>query len=71
MRLQTSTLGDSPAEVEDGLSDAFTLAVKWDAVALLDEADVFLEQRDSVNLERNRLVSSEYRDIHNLQFSSG
>ncbi|KAK7975730.1 hypothetical protein PG989_014193 [Apiospora arundinis] len=57
MRLQTSTLGDSPAEVEDGLSDAFTLAVKWDAVALLDEADVFLEQRDSVNLERNRLVS--------------
>ncbi|KAK8014252.1 P-loop containing nucleoside triphosphate hydrolase protein [Apiospora arundinis] len=57
MRLQTSTLGDSPAEVEDGLSDAFTLAVKWDAVALLDGADVFLEQRDSVNLERNRLVS--------------
>ncbi|KAK7992945.1 ATP-dependent zinc metalloprotease FtsH, partial [Apiospora saccharicola] len=51
------TLGENPAEVEDALSDAFTLAVKWDAVALLDEADVFLEQRDSEHLERNRLVS--------------
>ncbi|KAK8085196.1 P-loop containing nucleoside triphosphate hydrolase protein [Apiospora hydei] len=57
MRLQAGTLGASPAEVEDALSDAFSLAVKWDAVALLDEADVFLEQRDSENLERNRLVS--------------
>lgn len=63
MRLQAGTLGSSPAEVEDALSYASTLAVTWDAVALLDEADVFLEQRDSKNLERNRLVSSEYQSI--------
>lgn len=29
-------------------------------VVLLDEADVFLEQRSLVNLERNALVSGQY-----------
>ncbi|KAG4262320.1 ATPase [Fusarium proliferatum] len=33
------------------------LGKTWDCVVLLDEADVFLEQRSMVNLERNALVS--------------
>lgn len=31
----------------------------WIKVVLLDEADVFLEQRSLVNLDRNALVSGE------------
>lgn len=30
---------------------------KWNAVLLLDEADVFLEARSSNDLERNKMVS--------------
>lgn len=30
---------------------------RWDCVVLLDEADVFLEQRSLMNLERNAFVS--------------
>jgi SpoVK/Ycf46/Vps4 family AAA+-type ATPase len=33
------------------------LGKTWDCVVLLDEADVFLEQRSLINLERNALVS--------------
>jgi hypothetical protein len=33
-------------------------------VVLLDEADVFLEQRSFANLERNALVSGETNDQH-------
>lgn len=35
----------------------FELAQAWDCVLLLDEADVFLAQRTSSDLERNALVS--------------
>lgn len=33
----------------------FTLAAKWDAILLIDEADLFLEQRREGSLDRNRL----------------
>ncbi|EDN08181.1 predicted protein [Histoplasma mississippiense (nom. inval.)] len=35
----------------------YSIASKWKAVLLLDEADVFLQQRDNLHLERNRLVA--------------
>ncbi|OTA66100.1 P-loop containing nucleoside triphosphate hydrolase protein [Hypoxylon sp. EC38] len=57
LRLQSGILGSTAEKVEYALSEAFELAAKWDAVALLDEADVYLEQRDSINLDRNCLVS--------------
>ncbi|RDL38442.1 uncharacterized protein BP5553_02782 [Venustampulla echinocandica] len=44
--------------VENNLSSALELATKWNAIALIDEADVFLEQRSAHDLERNSLVSS-------------
>lgn len=50
-------LGTSPSSVEKGLGDALELAAKWNAVILIDEADVFLEQRSSHDLGRNGLVS--------------
>lgn len=47
--------------MEKELSTAFHLAEKWHAVVLIDEADVFLEQRKSKNLVHNGLVSGEYQ----------
>ena len=46
--------------MEEGLSAAFRFAEKWKAVALLDEADVFLEQRRDSDLARNGLITGMY-----------
>lgn len=50
-------LGTSSHDVEKGLTKILDLAYHWNAILLLDEADVFLEQRSSDNLQRNQLVS--------------
>lgn len=51
-------LGFTPKSVEKSLSDIFRLAHLWDCVLLLDEADVFITQREKHDLQRNALVSS-------------
>lgn len=43
--------------METRLSHWFNLATKWEAVLLIDEADVFLEKRGLSDLARNSLVS--------------
>lgn len=53
-------LGFTPESVEKSLSDIFRLAHLWDCVLLLDEADVFITQRDKQDLQRNALVSSKF-----------
>lgn len=35
------------------------LATKWEAIVLVDEADVFLSRRDNFGIEHNALVSGE------------
>ncbi|KAF6806612.1 AAA family [Colletotrichum plurivorum] len=50
-------LGFTPESVESSLTEIFRLAHLWDCVLLLDEADVFITQRDRKDLERNALVS--------------
>ena len=55
--MSASDLGLNSHEVENSLSNVLEMASKWNAVLLLDEADVFLEQRSSHDLERNKLVS--------------
>ncbi|OJA20333.1 hypothetical protein AZE42_05440, partial [Rhizopogon vesiculosus] len=50
-------LSTSPSTLESSLSGILSLATTWDAVVLIDEADVFLEQRSLHELERNALVS--------------
>ncbi|KAF6818908.1 AAA family ATPase [Colletotrichum sojae] len=51
-------LGLTPAVVDKSLRDIFRYAHLWNCILLLDEADVFLTQRErgGVNLERNALV---------------
>ncbi|KAF2125250.1 AAA family ATPase [Dothidotthia symphoricarpi CBS 119687] len=53
--LNCSDLGVKDAEMR--LTAALSLAVKWNAVALIDEADVFMAERSLNDLERNELVS--------------
>lgn len=56
-RVTCGDLGTDPVRVEKYLESVFALGKRWDCVVLLDEADVFLEQRSLMNLERNALVS--------------
>ncbi|KAI4915266.1 hypothetical protein J4E85_010390 [Alternaria conjuncta] len=50
-------LGFTPEGVEKSLKEFFRLAHLWDCVLLLDEAEVFISQRDRNDLQRNALVS--------------
>lgn len=56
--MSAAQLGIDSAEVEQSLSDILEMTTKWKAILLLDETEVFLEQRTIDGLERNKLVSS-------------
>jgi len=55
--ISCNDLGHDGREVEQQLSDALHLATRWDAVVLIDEADVFMAERNLNDLARNELVS--------------
>lgn len=50
-------IGTEPDKVEQYLQLVFELGKRWNCVLLLDEADVFLEERTLTDLQRNSLVS--------------
>lgn len=50
-------IGTKPEQVEKYLESVLYLGKTWGCVVLIDEAEVFLEQRSLENLERNALVS--------------
>lgn len=56
-------LGAEPDDLEKRLKMTFEYAVNWNAVLLLDEADVFLQERDVHDLKRNALVSVFLREL--------
>lgn len=56
-------LGTNPTDLETELRETFEYAVNWKAVLLLDEADVFLQERDIHDLKRNALVSVFLREL--------
>lgn len=56
-------LGTEPDDLEHRLQITFGYAVNWNAVLLLDEADVFLQERDVHDLKRNALVSVFLREL--------
>jgi hypothetical protein len=55
--MSAGDLGFDPRKVEQKLQDILEMCSRWNAILLLDEADVFLEQRSLHELERNKLVS--------------
>ena len=55
--MSAGELGHTAGEVEQQLQTVLELSTKWKAILLIDECDVFLEQRSASDLERNKLVS--------------
>ena len=68
-----SDLGESAFELDRALRRAFDLAATWRAVLLIDEADVFLEERSLHDLQRNAMVAVFLRQLeyYQLDFARG
>lgn len=49
-------LGTTAEDMDCRLSDVLELCSEWNAITVLDEADVFLEQRRTSDLVRNSMV---------------
>ncbi|KAI1444641.1 P-loop containing nucleoside triphosphate hydrolase protein [Annulohypoxylon stygium] len=56
-RVGAGDLGTAVSRVESSLKSAFDQCAHWNAVLLIDEADVFLERRSSDRMNQNELVS--------------
>ncbi|KAJ5263554.1 ATPase AAA-type core [Penicillium angulare] len=56
-RVTCGDVGTNAEEVEEYLESALNLGKIWKCVVLLDEADVFLQERTHEDLQRNALVS--------------
>jgi ATP-dependent 26S proteasome regulatory subunit len=56
-RVTCGDIGTDPVKVEEYLESVLFIGSKWGCVVLLDEADVFLEERTKMDLQRNALVS--------------
>lgn len=55
--MSAGDLGAEADEVESNLSQILEMVANWNAVLLLDECDVFLEERSAHDIARNRIVS--------------
>lgn len=50
-------LGTSATKVDGALTRILKISATWGAVVLIDEADVFLEERALHHIERNAMVA--------------
>lgn len=55
--MSAGDLGNDAYDVENSLGKILKMVSNWNAVLLLDECDVFLEERTADNMERNRIVA--------------
>lgn len=55
--MSAGELGTQADGVEEKLGNILEMATMWNAILLIDEADIFLEQRGTGELERNELVA--------------
>ncbi len=56
-------LGGTAHELDKALNVIFALATEWQAIVLIDEADVFLEKRAMDDLTRNAMVAVFLRQL--------
>ena len=61
--LQAEDLGTNATVLGSKIKKVFEMATEWDAVILLDEADVFMAKRDPGDIARNELVSIFLREL--------
>ncbi|KAK3941752.1 P-loop containing nucleoside triphosphate hydrolase protein [Diplogelasinospora grovesii] len=65
--ISSGELGETSSSVQARLMRAMELAETWKAVVLLDEADVFLAERDDDSLSRNAITSIFLRHLEYYQ----
>src|SRR3569833_246508 len=65
--ISSGDLGIHPDQAETRLKDFLDLATCWNAILLLDEADVFLAKRGPGNIVRNAFVSIFLRHLEYFQ----
>lgn len=56
-------LGITATELDNNLTQIFSVSSSWGAVVLIDEADVFLEERSVHDLQRNAVVAVFLRQL--------
>lgn len=65
--LSAGELGTQVEDVEKKLDMVLEVTRQWGCVLLIDEADVFLQERDGLDLERNAMVSVFLRRLEYFQ----
>jgi len=55
--LTASELGHDPQSIETALVKFLSMTAKWNAILLLDECDVFLEERSSSKIKHSAIVA--------------
>jgi hypothetical protein len=65
--VSSGELGTDPARLELELNRIMDITHSWNAVLLLDEADVFMERREPHDIHRNALVSIFLRELEYFQ----
>ena len=65
--LTSGELGEAASEIQEHLQPVLERAALWNAVLLLDEADVFLFRRDDHDIARNAIVSIFLRELEYYQ----
>lgn len=63
LSITCADIGVDPPTVEKQLLRWFNIARLWNAVLLIDEADIYFEKRETQDLARNNLVASFLRAI--------
>ncbi|KAJ5774987.1 ATPase AAA-type core [Penicillium paradoxum] len=67
LSITAADLGHEPEPLERNLLQFFRHARRWNAIVLLDEADVYLETRSAQDLRRNSIVSIFLRALDYFQ----
>ncbi|KAG7290976.1 hypothetical protein NEMBOFW57_000983 [Staphylotrichum longicolle] len=63
LSLTCSDIGVKPENIEANLLSWFKAAENWGAIMLIDEADIYMEQRQVQDIERNHLVAGFLRAL--------
>jgi hypothetical protein len=66
LKINSGELNGPVYRIEGELSRLFSLSTRWNSIMLMDEADVFMQERSLKNLEINWLVSSEFSNGFSL-----
>ncbi|KAF2823357.1 P-loop containing nucleoside triphosphate hydrolase protein [Ophiobolus disseminans] len=65
--LSAGELGTKVCDMEHALDMVLEVTRQWGCVLLIDEADIFLQERDGLDLERNAMVSVFLRRLEYFQ----